>query len=375
MLAFPCQDFSRETEGLDMTDEEFRKRQTDFVEEQEMARQKQTLPAAVDPIEDLQEVSTPSQMQTERDLANQLLGRVQLAQGFAKLLTVSSLMDIKVIKDNKLYKGLSYKAQDGKLLTVSSFEEFCETIGYSRQKIDQDLLNLETFGGEALSSMQQMGLGYRDLRRLRKMPDEDRTLVIEQVTVDMNDKEAVKESILEILETQTRKNDQKLKEVEAEKAAALQAIEIEKAAREKTERKLKQDLADKDALLEVKNQKIEELYSEHNSDMQTPDERVTAAEELLNDYFANLVNGLIVRKSELIGDYAFGGVTGINALFAKTTTACGGEIPEHLKDLIKSQVARVHTELDSALANIGLDDETIEYDEYVPDANDIPLAR
>jgi len=206
-----------------------------------MARPKQTIPQAIEPIP-MDEVINPKQAQADRDIANQLIGRIQLARGVANLLTVSSLTDIKRVKELKLYKGLPRKSTNGELLTVSTFEEFCDELGYSRQKIDQDLLNLEAFGSEALESMQQIGLGLRDLRKLRQMPDEDRNLVIEQVTVDTGDKEAVKESILELLETQSKKHEREKAELKAKAENAERALEVkDKVIAQKTAEIQKRD--------------------------------------------------------------------------------------------------------------------------------------
>ncbi|HEC12303.1 MAG TPA: hypothetical protein ENI80_03495 [Acidiferrobacteraceae bacterium] len=137
--------------------------------------------------------------QGERDFANQLLGQAQATQAFSKLLTVSTLRILAEVKNRKLYKGLTVNGPDGKLLTVSSFDDYCRFgLGLSRQKVDQDLLNLETFGGEALDAMQRVGLGYRDLRRLRKLPQE-KVLEIQGRIINAEDKNEIKELIEEIV--------------------------------------------------------------------------------------------------------------------------------------------------------------------------------
>ncbi len=42
-----------------------------------------------------------------------------------------------------------------------------------------DIANLRTFGEEALESMSRMGIGYRELRQYRKLPEDQKTALLE----------------------------------------------------------------------------------------------------------------------------------------------------------------------------------------------------
>lgn len=146
-------------------------------------------PATKNPIDTLAEIKT--QITEERDLCNQLIGRIQFAHGVSKLLTVSALKDLQTIKERKLYKGLCISDAAGKSLTVSTFNDFCAQLGMSGQHINEQLLNLRELGEEAIESMNRIGLGYRDLRKLRKLDESDQQIVIGELEASVGDKEAV----------------------------------------------------------------------------------------------------------------------------------------------------------------------------------------
>jgi hypothetical protein len=124
------------------------------------------------------------------------IGQVQAFDFIQKLVTVTELKLIQQIKESKSYKGLTYKNEKKELVTVTTWEEFCKYIlNTSREQLDARLLNLQTFGEEFFEASQNMGLGYRDLRRLRQLPSESQELIINNEAVDLGDKDAVKELI------------------------------------------------------------------------------------------------------------------------------------------------------------------------------------
>lgn len=158
----------------------------------------------------------------QRDLANQLLGRIQMAQGIAKLATVASLSDLAYIKGNKLYQSLAGKkvsCPDGReLATVATWEGFCEALGVSRRTVDEQLQNLREFGQEAYDAMSRAGIGYQSLRKLRQLPDEARQLVINGEAVRIGDKEEIEDLIERLAErhaTEKQRLEAKVKDLEA----------------------------------------------------------------------------------------------------------------------------------------------------------------
>ena len=126
--------------------------------------------------------------------AHEAMGMIK-AFGFVnKLLTVGTLKILTEIKNNKKYKGLVTYIH-GELTTVSSWEQYCLACGFTRQKVDEDLLNLSVLGEEFLEDSQRLGLGYRDLRKLRKLPDDARAEIIEADYSETADKEELLEKI------------------------------------------------------------------------------------------------------------------------------------------------------------------------------------
>ncbi|MFD1697873.1 hypothetical protein ACFSB1_00910 [Halopseudomonas phragmitis] len=119
----------------------------------------------------------------ERDLVNQLLGQVQMANSFARFADVVSLTRLKHIKETKMYRALAGKKgidPDGnEIADVGTFDGFCQALGLSRSKVDEDLANLKAFGEQALNQLSALGVGYRELRQFRKLPEDSRSALIE----------------------------------------------------------------------------------------------------------------------------------------------------------------------------------------------------
>ncbi|MBX7037479.1 hypothetical protein EX225_22665, partial [Providencia rettgeri] len=108
-----------------------------------------------------------------RDLVNQLLGQVQMARSFAKFADVVSLTKLQHIKESKIYRALAGKKGfdlDGnEIADVGTWDGFCQALGLSRSKVDEDLTNLTAFGEDALKQLSAVGAGYRELRQYRKL--------------------------------------------------------------------------------------------------------------------------------------------------------------------------------------------------------------
>ncbi|RSN84448.1 hypothetical protein EA770_02500 [Acinetobacter baumannii] len=150
------------------------------------------------------------------------LGAIKATSFIKKLVTVTEIKLLAEIKESKQYKGLKLVNGLGELVTVTTFEEFCQHIGMSREKVDQDILNLSTFGEEFLETSQRMGLGYRDLRKLRKLPEGDREVLINGEAVKTEDRE----SLIDLIEEMSAKHakekqdrDAKIAELESDKNA------------------------------------------------------------------------------------------------------------------------------------------------------------
>ena len=136
-----------------------------------------------------------------RDLANQLLGQIQMSRAISKFTDVVSLSKLQYIKENKIYRSVAgQKAVDSKgneIADVGTWAGFCAALGVSASKIDEDIANLKMFGEEALDQMQRTGIGYRELRQYRKLPEDQKLALIE--VAKAGDKEGFVELAEEII--------------------------------------------------------------------------------------------------------------------------------------------------------------------------------
>ncbi|WP_116743799.1 hypothetical protein [Actinobacillus suis] len=195
-------------------------------------------------------------MTQDKAQAYELVGMIKAFDFTRKLVTVTTLKSLQEIKESKRYKDLELTDQDGKMVTVTTFRDFCTTLGFSGEKIDQDLLNLNTFGEEFFETSQRLGLGYREMRKLRQLPEEARAEIIDADYSEATDKE----ELLEKIEDLTAKH--------AKEKETLQA-------------QLKRKSEDYEAQAKVlanKNERINKLDMElakktHLIDTQTPDQR------------------------------------------------------------------------------------------------------
>lgn len=120
-------------------------------------------------------------------------------------------------KERKDYKGAVVIGLDGLPTTLRTFEDLCVVMGFSYEKVNLDLQNLTTFGEQFLEQAQRVGLGYRDLRKLRSLPENDR-LMIEGEALDVKDPDSLKDLIEEIA-SRHEKTKKKLSDKEADLAA------------------------------------------------------------------------------------------------------------------------------------------------------------
>ncbi|MGU0663025.1 hypothetical protein ACJKIJ_01920 [Pseudomonas aeruginosa] len=152
-------------------------------------------------------------MHEERDLVNQLLGQAQMAGAFEEFSRTVRTSKLAHVKENKLYRALSgQKNPHGAEKLSGTWEEFCNLLGRSVDQVDRDIANLRTFGEEALESMSRMGIGYRELRQWRKLPDDARSALIE--AAKQGNKDAVEYLAEELIATHTKEKAALEKQVE-----------------------------------------------------------------------------------------------------------------------------------------------------------------
>ena len=240
----------------------------------------------------------------ERDLVNQLLGQAQMAESFAKFSLTVSTSKLAYVKETKLYRGLNGKVSaDGQQFT-GTWDEFCSLLGRSRQQVDEDIANLRTLGEEALESMSRMGIGYRELRQYRRLPEDQKTALIE--VAKTGDKEAFVDLAEEI---------------------------IAKHAKEKEEltQRLDETNADYEAQSEVMAKKTKELDST-KQELAKHRKRIQAAtpDEVIKDLRAEVVGVQFEVEAKLMGELR----EGFN-LIAEHGAANGVDHRAYKADLIR----------------------------------------
>ncbi|WP_256815371.1 MULTISPECIES: hypothetical protein [Pseudomonas] len=199
-------------------------------------------------------------MQEERDLVNQLLGQVQMADAFSKFSLTVSTSKLAFVKENKLYRGLQGKrSADGQQFS-GTWDDFCSLLGRSRQQVDEDIANLRALGEEALDSMSRMGIGYRELRQYRKLPEDQKSALLEAA------KSGDKEAFVDLAEELIAKN---TKDKEA-LAQQLDNVNADYEAQSKV-------LADTSSKLQ--DTKLELEKTRRLVAARTPDEKITAIRE------------------------------------------------------------------------------------------------
>ena len=171
-------------------------------------------------------------MNDERDLVNQLLGQAQMADSIAKFTATVAVSKMAYVKENKLYQAIAgMKDRDGRGLR-GTWEEFCALLGSSAPKVNEDINNLKNFGEEALESMSRMGIGYREMRQYRRLPEDEKAALIE--VAKAGDPDAFTELAETIIEKHVKEKEALTKR--AEDAEANNEAQSEMLANARAER-------------------------------------------------------------------------------------------------------------------------------------------
>ena len=154
--------------------------------------------------------------------ANEVLGMIRAFDVVGKFVTVTNLKILHDIKESKKYKGLVKKLPDGKVVTVTNWSEYCQFLPVSKDTIDQHLMMLKEFGEDFLSRAQDIGMGLRDMRKLRSLPDEsDRNLIIEATQQE----HLTRDDVLELMEEMAAKHAKEKAELSTKLVDATEDLE------------------------------------------------------------------------------------------------------------------------------------------------------
>ena len=192
--------------------------------------------------------STVSAIKQDQLQLSEKIGAIKAFDFTKKLLTVSTIKILAELKESNEYKGLQVIDTEGKLLTVSTWEQFCQSIGKSRQHIDEEIRNLSAFGEDFLETSQRMGIGYRDLRKLRKIPDDERDIIINGEAVQAGDKD----SLIELIEDMSVKHSKDKAKLENQ----VKDLTAEAKAKDRVIADKQKTIDDKNTELNIKDEKL-----------------------------------------------------------------------------------------------------------------------
>lgn len=180
------------------------------------------------------------EMAEDRDLVNQVLGQAQMAGAFEDFSRTVRISKLAQVKENKLYRSIAgMKNPHGAEILRGTWEEFCNLLNRSVDQVDRDIANLRAFGEEALESMTRMGIGYRELRQWRRLPDDAKLALIE--ASKLGNLDAVQYLAEELIHTHTKEKDElqkKLTDTQADYDALGEVLSKKSAELDRT----KQDL-------------------------------------------------------------------------------------------------------------------------------------
>ncbi|EAQ65841.1 hypothetical protein MED121_01480 [Marinomonas sp. MED121] len=223
---------------------------------------------ALEQAEEMNAVEALNDASSQGDNANidvgLILGRLQMSQTMAKFADAVSLSVLKQVKEGKSYRALKGKvitvtdsAGEKQITLLGTWDEFCNLCHTSKSSVDDRLRNLEMFGESALASMQSLGMTTRDLKKLRKLPEEELKVIVDEGEIKVSDREEA----LDLIEEMAHKH------------------RIEKADMQQNIAKLEQDCQSSERLLSDKDKKINSLTKQLEAKL-TPVERRKKEEEL-----------------------------------------------------------------------------------------------
>jgi hypothetical protein len=165
--------------------------------------------------------------------AHEIAGRIQAFTFVEKVVSITSLMQLKNVKDSKVYRELP---------NIGTWESYCNYIGLDRHTTDERLRQLETLGSQFLETCHQFSVSHKDMRKLRQLTH-DGTLVIdaeaveiggERIPLDSDHREDLQAAIETIIEEQAK--------AKAEISAQQKAFDRVQTATHKEVQKLQQQV-------------------------------------------------------------------------------------------------------------------------------------
>ena len=148
------------------------------------------------------------------------------------------LLAFKEIKDAGEYKGVPYIDGNGEDQTTQNMDDFCKHImAESKSSLYEELQNIEVLGESFFKKAKQLKIGQKELRFLRKQPEDKRIAIIEKINneeIDLNNPEAVRE----LLEDEAIKHAREVNQLKNEVKEAQQTVKAVRANSDEKTQKL-----------------------------------------------------------------------------------------------------------------------------------------
>ena len=164
---------------------------------------------------------------------NRMAGVVQGLKISAKFSDLSGTLLLKRIQEEQLYKQIPH---------IKTFDNLCKSIGLSPSKVYEDIKNINTFGEDFLTTVGEFGIGYRELRQLKKeikvgnLEVKDAEVIIDGEVIPLDDKDELRDALDTLLKS-------KYKEIE----------------------ELKDEIKNKESIIEDKEHDIKRLQASNNT--------------------------------------------------------------------------------------------------------------
>lgn len=182
-----------------------------------------------------QEIKAKQQQERDELIAEayKIAGKVEAFKFVSNFAEIGSLALLKKIKESKVYKDIP---------AIKTWDNYCKSIGLSRSKVDEDLDNLATFGEKFTADIGSIGIGYRELRQLKKeikagnLEVKDAEVIIDGEVIPLDDKDELRDALDTLLKS-------KYKEIE----------------------ELKDEIKNKESIIEDKEHDIKRLQASNNT--------------------------------------------------------------------------------------------------------------
>ena len=138
--------------------------------------------------------------------AHRLAGKIEAFKFISNFADVGSLSLLKKIKESKVYKEMP---------TIKTWDNYCKSIGLSASKVDEDLNNIATFGEKFITDVGNFGLGYRELRQLKKeikagnLEVKDAEVIIDGEVIPLDDKDELRDALDTLLKSKYKELEEK----------------------------------------------------------------------------------------------------------------------------------------------------------------------